>query len=123
MGRRHDGPHTRLSLWHGRISDTSAQHAFFEQLAREFHCELTVPDDNRRDWRFTGWSCLAANVEAKQAEFFLPEASVFPQPFNALRFVFQHIEGGNARCGNRRWMRRRKQKRPRAVIEKINQVA
>ena len=121
--RGHDGADAGFAFRHGGECDAGAEHAFFEQLAGEVHGELAVADDDRRDRSFAGRSGAAADVEAEQAEFFFPEARVLPELFHALGLVFQNVEGRDAGGRHRRRMRRREQERPRAVIEKIDQIA
>src|SRR4029077_228307 len=93
MGRGHDGAHPRLSFWHRRERNPSAQDALFEQLAGEFHRPAPVTNQDGRDWCFAGRRCPAADVESEQTELFLPEARVLPEFFNAFGFLLENIEG------------------------------
>src|SRR6266700_2215204 len=96
----HDGADAGLALRHRRKRDAGAQHAFFEQLAREPHGQLAIADDNGRDWSLAGRSGAPADVEPQQAEFFFPEARVLPKPLYALGLIFQNVECCDASGGH-----------------------
>src|SRR5208282_3639209 len=123
MRRGHDGPHPSFAFGDGGKCDAGSQHSFFEQFAGKVHCQTAVTNDDGGDWRFARRSRLAADVESEQAEFFLPEPGVRPELLHPLRFSFENVECRNASRRDRGRMRSRKQKRPRAVIEKIDQIA
>ena len=119
----HDGAHARLAFGDGGKCDARSEHSFFEKFAGEIHGQTSVADDDGCDRRFAGWSALASNVEAEQAQFFFPESRVLPELLHPLRLGFEDIESCDAGGGNRGRMRGRKQKRPRAVIKKVDEVA
>src|ERR1700722_7460247 len=123
MRRGHDGADAGFAFGHGGEGDAGAEDAFLEEFAGEIHGEFAVADDDRSDWSLAGRSGAAADVEAEQAEFFFPEARVLPELLHALGFVFEDIEGGNARGCDRRRMRSGKKKWAGPVIEEINQIA
>src|SRR3981189_2268418 len=119
----HDGAHARFAFGDGGEGDAGSEYSFFEKLAGKIHSESSVANDDWSDRRFAGGSGLAADVEAEQAEFFLPEARVRPELLHPLRLSFENIESRNAgrRDGGR--MRSRKQEGTRAVIKIVDQIA
>src|SRR5271163_2997529 len=123
MRSRHDGAHAGFAFRDSRKGNAGSEHSFFEQFAGEIHGQAAVSHDDWRDRSFAGGSGLASDVEAEESEFFFPETSVVPELFHPLWLGFEHVEGGDAGGGDRRRMRGRKQKRPRAMIEIIDQVA
>src|SRR5258708_32245037 len=72
----HDGAHARFAFADGGKGDAGSQHSLFEKFAGEIHGQPSVANDDRRDRWFARGRCLASDVEAEQAEFFLPEPSV-----------------------------------------------
>src|SRR5215472_71653 len=123
MGSGHDGPHAGFAFRHGRISNTCTQDAFFEQFAGKLHRQLSLADDDGRDWRLAGGCGFSTDIETKQPKLLLPETGIVPERFDPLRLLFENLKRGNAggRYGGR--MRSGKQKRPGPVVEKINQIA
>src|SRR5579872_36153 len=63
--RRHDGAYARFSFRHGRESNASAKHTFFEQFPGEVHGQLAVANDDRSDGSFAGWGGFAANIKSQ----------------------------------------------------------
>ena len=53
----------------------------------------------------------------------LEEARVLPEAIDDLRLLHQHVERRDARGGDGRRVRRRKQKRPRAMVKEIDERA
>src|SRR5215469_172380 len=123
MGSGHDGAHAGFAFLHCRISNTRAQDSFLEQFAGKLHRQLSVADDDRGDGRFAGGGGFSSDIETKQPKFFLPETGIVPELFDSLRLLLEYFEGGNASRRHGGWMRSGKQKRPRPVVEKINQIA
>src|SRR5579862_4643389 len=123
MGSSHDGANPSLAFGYSRERDPSPENAFFEQLAGEVHRKLAIADNDRRDRSLACGRGPSAYIESKQLQFFFPEARVLPELFHALRFIFEHVEGGDTCRRHGRWMRSREQKRPGPVIEKVNQIA
>src|SRR6202020_3349523 len=123
VGFCHDGADPGFTFGNGGEGDAGAEDTFFEELAGEVHGELAFADDDGRDRSLAGRSGAAADIEAEQAKFFFPEARVLPELFHTLGFVLKNIESSNAGRGYGRRMRSRKQKRPRPMIEKIDEIA
>src|SRR5262249_60390787 len=98
------------------------QAAFFKRLAAARHGPAAFADDEGSDRRLARRSAYAADVEAQPAQLFLEEAGVLPELLNAFRLLLQDVKRCDAGGGDRRRMRSRKQERPRAVIEVVNQV-
>src|SRR5204863_8390181 len=88
------------------------------EAAREFVRAAGLPAHDRGDGSLTH-----ARIETARAEGFLPVARVAPEIPGQVGLVLEHVEGGQTGGGDRRWMRRRKQERARAGVEKIDQVA
>ena len=83
----HDSANPRLTFGHGWECNACAKHSFFEEFAAEIHGQAAFADDNRRDWRLTGWRVLATDIEAEIAEFFLEVTRVLPKSFDQFGFV------------------------------------
>ena len=62
-------------------------------------------------------------LKPELAELLLQVAGVLPELLDALRLLLEDVEGGDAGRGDGRRMRGREQERPRAMIEKLDQVA
>src|SRR5207253_1055127 len=88
-----------------------------------FHSTGAVANDDGSYGRFAGRRGLAADVEAQPAQLLFEIVRVLPEFVDALGFLFQDFEGGDASSGHRWRMRSREQKWAGAVIEEINQVA
>ena len=123
MGSRHDGPDAGFAFGNRRVGDAGAEHALLEELAGEVHGEFAVADDDGRDWGFARGRVGATDVEAEQAEFFLPEAGILPKFFDPLGFVFQNLESRDAGCRDGWRMRSGEQERARTVVEEVDEVA
>src|SRR5205085_7998221 len=89
----------------------------------EVHGEAAVADDDGCDGRLARRSILPADVEPNPAELFFPIACVGPEVLDQLRLLLKDIERSDAGGGHARRMRRREQKRTRAVIKELDQVA
>ena len=78
--------------------------------------------NDRRNRRLRGRRVHAADVESRALQLALKIPRVLPQPLDPLRLLLQNVEGRDARSRHRRRMRRGKQKRPRAMVEVVNQI-
>src|ERR1700674_1333550 len=92
----HDGSHARFAFGDGGKCDAGSELSFFEPFAGKIHRKASVANDDWCDRRFARGRCLAADVEAEQAEFFLPEPCVRPELLHPLRLGFQNVESRNA---------------------------
>src|SRR5882762_6725527 len=81
----HDSSHARFAFGDGGKCDAGSEHAFFEKLAGKIHGQASVANDDGCDRRFARGRGLAADVEAEQAKFLLPEARVCPELLHPLR--------------------------------------
>ncbi len=96
-------------------------------------CANTPSSNNRSDSAFalalspaiTGviGTLADARIESEPHQSLFEETCVVPQPFHDFRLVLKNIERGDAGRRDGWRMRRRKQERPRPVIEKLDQVA
>ena len=100
MCGRHDGANAGFAFGNCGVGDAGAEHALFEELAGEVHGEFAVADDDGSDWRLARWCVDAADIEAEQPEFFLPETRVLPKFLDALGFLLEDFEGCNGRGGD-----------------------
>src|SRR5947209_20565970 len=122
MSRRHDGADARFSFSHGGEGDACGHYAFVEEFAGELHGQLAFADDDRRDWRFAHWRILAADIEAKSAEFLFEIARILPELLHQLWLLLEHIKRGDTGCGHRGRMRSREEERTRAVIQEVDEI-
>ena len=99
-----------------RKSDPLREHAFLKQPVRQLHRERPVAGDDRRNG-----TLAQAGVEAQRLQAGLEEPRVFPEPIDELRLLDQHVERGYARGSDRRRVRCRKEERPRAMIQELDE--
>src|SRR3989442_10369387 len=114
--RRDDRSDARLLGRYGWKRDALREHALPEEPIRQLHRERAVADDDRRDR-----ALAQAGVEAERIEARFEEARVLPQPIDDLWLLFEHVERRDARGGDARRMRGREEKRPRAMIQTLDQ--
>src|SRR5438045_791555 len=115
MRRGDDSADAGLSLGDGGESDAGGEQSLVKKAAREFVRASGFPDHDR------GYGSLThAGIETTRGEGSLPIARVAPEILDQAGLVLDHVEGGQAGGGDRRWMRRRKQKRTRAGVEEFD---
>ena len=98
--------------------DALREDAFLEQPSDSFIASAPSPT-------MTGVIGLSLSpvLKPERLQSGLEEPRVLPQPLDDLRLLLEHVERRDARGGDGRRMRRREQKRPRAVIEELDQRA
>jgi len=112
-----DSSNAGFVLRDGREADSRGKHAFVEQFRGELVRAGGFAHDHRRDRGFAD-----AGVEAGIGQAFLEISRVGPELLDPLRLVPEDVEGGETGGGNGGWMRGRKKKRTRAMVEELNQV-
>src|SRR5215469_16268731 len=105
MRGAHDGADAGFAFWHRGECDTGGEDTVLEQLARELHRQPPFPHDDGCDRGFARRCVLPADVEAQRTKFFFEKARVLPQPFDALRLLFEYFKRSNA-CGCDGWRMR-----------------
>ena len=119
MGRADDGAKPRLAFRHGRITDGRREDARFEEFLREFEGLRRISHMDRNNGRLAYFELKTALLQFALEQFRVgPE---FPYQF----FPFRRIEQRERRLAGRRrgrGVRSRKEKWPRAEIQKIDQV-
>src|SRR6516164_1465577 len=120
VSRADDGAQPRLVLGNDRITYGRCENAGLKKPFRKFNRFRGIANVDRNDRRLA-----AFELEPALLQFALEELGVGPELFQEL-FAFRRREQGKRRLAfaNRgRWVRSREEKRPRAQIEKINEVA
>src|SRR5215472_7357060 len=110
----------RLALGDDRITYGRGENAGLKKPSRKFKRFRGLADVDRNDRRFA-----AFELEPALFQFALEELRVGPELFQEL-FAFRRRQQGKRRlaCAHGGgWVRSREKKRPRAQIEKINEVA
>src|SRR5436305_1525378 len=105
MSRGHDGADTGFALGDCREGNACSHHSFFEQLAAELHRQASLADDDGGNRRLARRRIFSADVETESAQLLLEEAGILPKFVDQLRFLFENIEGGDTRRGDRWRMR------------------
>ena len=85
---------------------------------RELVRAVRLADEHRNNGRFA-----QPRIEAGVIQAGFPVLAIGPQVGDALGLLFQNVEGRQTGRRHGRRMRSGKQKRPRAVIQKVNQIA
>ena len=118
MGCSDDGADARLAVGHGRITDALGEHPRPKELARKFVRRRILANDEGRD------RCFAqAGIEPEILQALFEKLRVRPELLDQLRFLFQDVEGGDRRGSHRGRVRSGKEKRPGAVVKKVDRVA
>ena len=119
----HDGANAGFALGDGRKGDAGGHDSGVEERAGEVHGATAVADDDGGDGGFALWGGVAAYVEASVGELLLEVEGVVPQALDAVGFGFEDVEGGDAGCGDRGWMRGGEEEGAGAVVEIVDEVA
>jgi hypothetical protein len=114
--RRNNGAQACFAFCHHREADRLSEHPGRKKLLREFPSLRSVTDQNRDNRRFAH-----SGFEAQLLQAAAEELRIRPQFLDEL-FTLDRIEqrkGGLAGSCDRGWVRRGKQERAPAMIEKI----
>src|SRR5580704_14898967 len=96
----HDGANAGFSLGDGGEGDAGGHNAGVEEGAGEVHGAAAVADDDGSYGGFAFWRGVAADVEAGVGELLLEVVGVVPEALDAVGFVFENVEGGDAGGGD-----------------------
>ena len=119
----HDGADAGFALGDGGEGDACGHDSCIEEGFAEVHGSAAVSDDDGSDGGFAGRSGAAAYVEAGVGELLLEVAGVRPETLDALGFLFEDGEGGDA-GGRDRWrVRGGEEEGAGAVVEVVDEVA
>src|SRR5699024_1521035 len=115
---RDDGPDAGLVAGDGGKGKALREDPFFEQAVRQLHRQRALAGGDRRERALAD-----SGVEAELLQTGLEEARVLPEAIDDLRFLLQDVEGGDTGGRDRRRMRGGEEKRPRAMVEELDQAA
>src|SRR6266478_5005791 len=120
MRSTHHGAQPCLALGHRRVSDRRRVHPCLEKLLRKLKRLRRI---SNMDWNNRGLASLKLKSALLQLalEKFRVRPQLLDQPL-AFRRI-QQSKGRLASRGSRRRVRSRKQERPRAQVQKIDQIA